>query len=246
MDLTGLTFGPFYVVEKSKTIDYLGGKYWECRCNLCGSLKDYRSDILRKRCPKSCGCLGHLINIGDKIGHLTIIEKIKERTRNPKWKCKCECGNDVIRTSASFKGNWQPSCGCLRKQNLGNTHPSYKGYKDLPRSVYNSIKNGAEIRKIKFDITIEYMWNLYIKQNKKCALSGLNIYFGNQSRNPEKKIEKTASLDRIDSSKGYIEGNMQWINKKINIMKNKTNQKDFINMCKKIVEYYNINNTVLL
>jgi hypothetical protein len=38
------------------------------------------------------------------------------------------------------------------------------------------------------------------------------------------KIEKnpiyTASLDRIDSSKGYIKGNIRWVSRAINWMKN--------------------------
>jgi hypothetical protein len=44
----------------------------------------------------------------------------------------------------------------------------------------------------------------------------------------------TASLDRIDSSKGYIEGNVQWIHKHINKMKNNFNESYFIEICKKI------------
>ena len=44
----------------------------------------------------------------------------------------------------------------------------------------------------------------------------------------------TASLDRIDSSKGYVIGNVQWVHKDINIMKNKFDNQYFIDMCKKI------------
>ena len=76
------------------------------------------------------------------------------------------------------------------------------------------------------------MWDLFIKQNRKCALSGLELSFpkinGDQSY--------TASIDRIDSSLGYIEGNVQWVHKDINIMKNKYDQDYFIQMCKLISE----------
>lgn len=43
-------------------------------------------------------------------------------------------------------------------------------------------------------------------------------------------------LDRIDSSKGYIEGNVQWVHKDVNMMKQNYSQKYFIEMCKKIYE----------
>lgn len=46
----------------------------------------------------------------------------------------------------------------------------------------------------------------------------------------------TASLDRIDSSKGYIKGNIQWVHKDINKMKNNYNQAYFINLCALVVD----------
>lgn len=48
--------------------------------------------------------------------------------------------------------------------------------------------------------------------------------------------ETTASLDRIQNDKGYIEGNVQWVHKDINRMKNIFEQNYFIDICKKIIE----------
>jgi hypothetical protein len=45
---------------------------------------------------------------------------------------------------------------------------------------------------------------------------------------------KNWSLDRIDSSLGYIEGNVQWIYKEIQFMKRVLSQEDFIGWCEKI------------
>jgi hypothetical protein len=49
-------------------------------------------------------------------------------------------------------------------------------------------------------------------------------------------VEHTASLDRIDSSKGYCEDNVQWVHKDINRMKNTFDQDYFISLCKLIAE----------
>jgi hypothetical protein len=47
----------------------------------------------------------------------------------------------------------------------------------------------------------------------------------------------TASLDRIDSSRGYTADNIQWVHKHVNLMKRSFNEEYFINTCKQIVTY---------
>ena len=90
------------------------------------------------------------------------------------------------------------------------------------------IRTSAKKRNINLNISIEYAWELFKKQNGKCSLSGMDIYFSTNNQ------YGTASLDRIDSQKGYIEGNVQWIHKDINWMKNDFKQEDFIKYCKLI------------
>jgi len=41
----------------------------------------------------------------------------------------------------------------------------------------------------------------------------------------------TASFDRIDSSKSYEVGNIQWVHTMVNMAKNKYPQEKFIEMC---------------
>lgn len=45
-----------------------------------------------------------------------------------------------------------------------------------------------------------------------------------------------ASLDRIDSSQGYIKGNVQWVHKDINKMKFDLSQDRFLELCNIIVQ----------
>ena len=56
------------------------------------------------------------------------------------------------------------------------------------------------------------------------------------------KIEKnpiyTASLDRIDSKKGYIKGNIRWVSRSINWMKNDITDEMVWELCKLISENY--------
>ena len=92
----------------------------------------------------------------------------------------------------------------------------------------------ANRRKYEFDIDIEYGWQLYVEQNKQCAMTGLDIVFVMPTKHKRNKTFNVASLDRIDNSKGYIKGNVQWVHKEINRMRGSLSVDDFIKLCKEV------------
>lgn len=116
------------------------------------------------------------------------------------------------------------------KRSTGKCNPAWRGYEDIPLSKFNYIKLDADKRGLLFDITIEQIWNLYLEQDKKCALSGTEIIFSSI------KSVCTASLDRINSNIGYIIDNVQWVHKNINIMKNRFSDEEYIKWCKLVVK----------
>ena len=140
--------------------------------------------------------------IGQKFGRLEVIDFYDlAKGKKTIWLCKCECGEQkTIRNDCLVDGSTR-SCGCI--SNLtGKENKCWKGYGDISKSFWNTIRNGAIKRNLGFDISIEYAWNLYLKQNKRCALTGEEINFGRTKVD----VAKTASLDRIDPTLGYIEG----------------------------------------
>ena len=104
----------------------------------------------------------------------------------------------------------------------------------IPPYLYSQIERGAKNRGIIYSLNKEYVENLYISQNKCCALTGINIIF---ARSREETLT-TASLDRINSDVGYIEENVQWIHKDLNRMKNIFPNDKFINWCKLVTEFH--------
>lgn len=46
-----------------------------------------------------------------------------------------------------------------------------------------------------------------------------------------KLVPQTASVDRIDSTKGYTPDNVQWVDKRINFMKQHFSQVEFVELC---------------
>lgn len=78
----------------------------------------------------------------------------------------------------------------------------------------------------------EYVMGIYDAQRGKCALSGIQMtHITGHGR-----VATNISIDRIDSDKGYIEGNIQLVCHAVNIAKNSWSQDVFIDFCRKIVE----------
>jgi len=179
-------------------------------------------------------------DIGQKFGKLTAIELEKDKNGyNTRYLCKCDCGNTHSVSKSHLRSGRITHCGCVRHE--GAKHQSWSGvgeisgdfwYGHVVRSADGS-KNGTRTRRPKeLSLTMEQAWELFLKQDRKCALSGTKLQFPKRSKDKS----WTASLDRIDSSKGYILGNVQWVHKDINIMKNKFNNDYFIHICKSVAE----------
>lgn len=175
------------------------------------------------------------------FGKLLVLD-FHSKTRNGhiRYSCECICGNkaNVLGTHL-IQGNTK-SCGCDRP--IGKSHPQWSGTGEISGDFWycHVVRSamGAKGRKpIELSITKEDAWNIFLKQNRKCALTGLQLKFPTKW----KSKDWDASLDRIDSSKGYIEGNVQWVHKDINMMKRIYDQNHFINMCKLVAQKANYN-----
>lgn len=156
-------------------------------------------------------------------GMLSIIKPVDDSRK--RWFCKCDCGKEVTRTYDILVHSNGKSCGCLYEKNKYHT-----GYKGICGSRFGDIAKGARNRNIEFALTIEYVWDLFEKQNKKCALTGIDITMS-ETWTKFAANDWTASLDRIDNTKGYIEGNVWWVHKTVNKMKNTLGLEEFKYWC---------------
>lgn len=121
----------------------------------------------------------------------------------------------------------------IKKSERGKNHHKFTGYEDISGNFWNKIRYGAKSREIDFNITPKYAWEVFIKQNRKCIYSNIELVF--IKTRTEYRIstkEHTASLDRINSDIGYVEGNIQWVHKYINCMKLDHTSEEFIQWCK--------------
>lgn len=172
---------------------------------------------------------------GIRKGYVICLERDKEDSSL--FHCLCEkCNTKMIipisflSTSRNKKYNLTSYCNCKTEK---REKIQWKGCGEIPGWLYGKIRKNAKGRGLEFNVSVEYLHEIWIKQNKKCPYSGIEITF---TRIEEEFKYKTASLDRIDSSKGYIEGNVQWTTKQVNFMKQNLSDEDFLNLVTKIYE----------
>jgi hypothetical protein len=159
---------------------------------------------------------------GKTFGHFLVIG-VAEVSRNGhhKYHVKCSCGVEkTVFGTHLIQGN-TTHCGCSRRKPR-----NWKGSGTVSATYFASLKRGAYGGKgrkpIEFDISIDYLANLLDNvQEGRCALTGLKISVK----------DKTASVDRIDSSLGYTESNVQWLHKDINMMKRHYSTEYFTYLC---------------
>lgn len=159
---------------------------------------------------------------GQRFGKLVVQEFSElDSKKQARWKCLCDCGNFKITKGDKLQCGDVKSCGCIRKVRVG----------DISGSHFSNIKAHARHGDFEFSISNEEIWKLYLKQNRRCALSGVEIKFNTV------RGKTTASLDRIDSSRGYTLDNVQWVHKDVNQMKSDRTVEDFLKWVNTIASY---------
>lgn len=161
-----------------------------------------------------------------RFGKWTVLSKGPSGERSLRWLCRCECGVKSMVQGCHLRGGKSQSCRECVEWGPRDGIP-------IPSRQWSHIQEGAAKRRIDFKITRELVYDIFKHQDGKCALTGIPLCFDS----PRKRSDGTASLDRIDSSKGYIPGNIQWVHKDINLMKGSLSQDQLLRYCSLILSY---------
>jgi len=180
--------------------------------------------------------------VNKKFNKLTI----SKRLQDSKVECLCECGNKKICSLKDLKRNRIIGCGCARNTpelrelareraydlqakgilNKGGNHLSdkYTCFRVFLKRMKNR-KKGIK----KCDISLQDLEEVWNNQNGLCAYTKLPLILATHS-DLKKDIPKwnLASVDRIDSNKGYEKNNIQFVSRIINYAKNDMSHEEMI------------------
>lgn len=180
-----------------------------CRCK-CGTIKKVRMCYLLDGRSKDCGCGRKAMLretrtknlVGQRFGKLVVLELLEESNKfsRRQYRCKCDCGNEVIVQSSCLIGGHTKSCGCLisyynmyidqflNKNNINHI------------SEYPVVIDGVRYR---YDFYLpEY--NLFIEYDGQQHYQPMRFYGSDEKRNQD-LLKKTQKHDAIKNK--YCEDN---------------------------------------
>lgn len=114
LDMVGKRFGRLVVLERAGNAGACAA--WKCRCD-CGNEIVTNGSCLRRGQTRSCGCLveDRVMDLtGQRFGMLTVLERAGHKRNRVAWRCRCDCGKEVIVCALDLRNGSKKSCGCMK------------------------------------------------------------------------------------------------------------------------------------
>lgn len=140
---------------------------------------------------------------GQKFNRLLIIEFAGVKNKVTYWKCRCDCGKEVIVAGWSVKSGGTKSCGCLVSEGNNKTHG---GSNKAEYAIWLGMRNRCYTPSVKSyanyggrGITVCPEWRDSFEQ-----------FYKDMGDRPTAKH----SIDRINNEGNYEPGNCRWVTHK--------------------------------
>jgi hypothetical protein len=152
-----------------------------------------------------------------------------EYNRNIKLNRKNFCSRSCSFTYGKKVGKIKPKPTYNISEHSGNKKDSYTPFRYTFRCAQKRWKD--------FDLTLNDLKEQWELQKGICVYSKFNLELPKGTKKIHYSIR--ASLDRIDSSKGYVKGNIQFVSTLINLMKSNISHCETLDFINKLVKNYN-------
>jgi len=172
------------------------------------------------------------IEVGERFGRLTALEYLYTGKHHRRFFLfQCECGKEKTIQAANVTSGNTKSCGCIsREKQKAKLLPDNKG---VINQIILGYKGHCRRLNREWDLTYSDVAEIIKTPCRYCGELNSNL-----------KITKNCKggfryngIDRIDSRKGYISGNVVACCKLCNIAKKDQNANDFLQWVKRVYDH---------
>ena len=119
INMVGQRYGLLTVIAQSEPVTYKNGKskkMWKCQCDCGNTIVCSRTDLTYGY-KRDCGCVkeGKYL-IGKRYGRLVIRRVIREKGKESRVECICDCGRITTPLLSRVINNKVYSCGCYASE----------------------------------------------------------------------------------------------------------------------------------
>ena len=174
------------------------------------------------------------------IEHYKKMDGIKKPALTSYCKCMCDCGTefsfrrDRLKYKIACKSCTITINGCIRKGGKYLTIPNYSD----KRRYFESYKRRAKGKGFEFTLTQEQAFKLYDSNCSYCGKDPEPKYLNGNNQSFFGPF-KASTIDRIDSNKGYVMGNVVPCCTMCNKAKLDNSLEDFLSWVNRVYNYQN-------
>jgi len=155
--------------------------------------------------------------IGERHGRLVVLDRAENHVEpsgsiRARWRCRCDCGNEIVTYGKSLAKGTTKSCGCITKEMRQNQTTHGLSRSDIYR-IWNSMRqrctNPNSTQWASYGgrgITVCDRWMTF------------ENFFEDMSPRPN-----GATLERKDNERGYEPGNVIWASRLVQANNRRTN-----------------------